>query len=72
MSKIHCLDRFCYQHNVTYQSFIEFATLDNPKYTLLISLDSPQGSRFADGSVVPKVKKLNEFLLNYFAIPPDK
>ena len=56
----------------TYQSFIEFATLDNPKYTLLISLDSPQGSRFADGSVVPKVKKLNEFLLNYFAIPPDK
>jgi stage V sporulation protein D (sporulation-specific penicillin-binding protein) len=56
----------------TYQSFIEFATLDNPKYTLLISLDSPQGSRFADGSVVPKVKGLNEFLLNYFAIPPDK
>lgn len=56
----------------TYQSFIEFATLDNPKYTLLISLDSPQGSRFADGSVVPKVKGLNEFLLNYFSIPPDK
>jgi cell division protein FtsI/penicillin-binding protein 2 len=56
----------------TYQSFIEFATLDNPKYTLLISLDTPQGSRFADGSVVPKMKELNEFLLNYFAIPPDK
>ncbi|MEX0597072.1 MAG: penicillin-binding protein 2 [Candidatus Paceibacterota bacterium] len=56
----------------TYQSFIEFATLDNPKYTLLISLDSPQGVKFADGSVVPKVKGLNEFLLNYFAIPPDK
>jgi stage V sporulation protein D (sporulation-specific penicillin-binding protein) len=56
----------------TYQSFIEFATLDNPKYTLLISLDTPQGARFADSSVVPKVKKLNEFLLNYFAIPPDK
>lgn len=56
----------------TYQSFIEFATLENPKYTLLISLDSPQGVRFSDGSVVPKVKGLNEFLLNYFAIPPDK
>ena len=56
----------------TYQSFIEFATLDNPKYTLLISLDTPQGARFADSSVVPKVKKLNEFLLNYFAMPPDK
>lgn len=56
----------------TYQSFIQFATLDNPKYTLLISLDTPQGSRFADGSVVPKMKALNEFLLNYFSIPPDK
>jgi len=56
----------------TYQSFIEFATLENPKYTLLISLDTPQGARFADSSVVPKVKKLNEFLLNYFAMAPDK
>lgn len=56
----------------TYQSFIEFATLDNPKYTLLISLDSPQGVKFSDGSVVPKVKALNEFLLNYFAINPDR
>jgi cell division protein FtsI/penicillin-binding protein 2 len=56
----------------TYQSFIEFATLDNPKYTLLISLDSPQGSKFSDVSVVPKMKELNEFLLNYFEIKPDK
>lgn len=56
----------------TYQSFIEFATLDNPQYTLLISLDSPEGARFSDSSVVPKVKKLNEFLINYFQIQPDK
>jgi len=56
----------------TYQSFIEFATLENPKYTLLISLDSPQGARFSDSSVVPKVKGLNEFLLNYFSIAPDR
>ncbi|MEY3470918.1 MAG: hypothetical protein RLZZ223_268 [Candidatus Parcubacteria bacterium] len=56
----------------TYQSFIEFATLDNPKYTLLISLDSPQGARFSDTSVVPKVKELNEFLINYFLMQPDK
>jgi stage V sporulation protein D (sporulation-specific penicillin-binding protein) len=56
----------------TYQSFIEFATLDNPKYTLLISLDSPQGAQFSDVSVVPKMKELNEFLLNYFEIKPDK
>ncbi len=56
----------------TYQSFIEFATLDDPKYTLLISLDSPQGARFSDVSVVPKMRELNEFLLNYFEIKPDK
>lgn len=56
----------------TYQSFIEFATLENTQYTLLISLDSPEGARFSDGSVVPKMKALNEFLLNYFAISPDR
>jgi stage V sporulation protein D (sporulation-specific penicillin-binding protein) len=56
----------------TYQSFIQFATLENPKYTLLISLDAPKGSRFADTSVVPKIKPLNEFLLSYLNVPPDK
>jgi cell division protein FtsI/penicillin-binding protein 2 len=56
----------------THQSFIQFATLDNPKYTLLISLNAPQGSRFADTSVVPKIKPLNEFLLSYLNVPPDK
>ncbi|MEY2986120.1 MAG: hypothetical protein RJB24_349 [Candidatus Parcubacteria bacterium] len=56
----------------THQSFIQFATLDNPKYTLLISLNAPQGSRFADTSVVPKIKPLNEFLLSYLNVSPDK
>jgi len=56
----------------THQSFIQFATLDNPKYTLIISLNAPQGSRFADTSVVPKIKPLNEFLLSYLNVPPDK
>jgi stage V sporulation protein D (sporulation-specific penicillin-binding protein) len=56
----------------THQSFIQFATLDNPKYTLLISLNAPQGSRFADTSVVPKIKPLNEFLLSYLNVPQDK
>ena len=56
----------------THQSFIQFATLGNPKYTLIISLNAPQGSRFADTSVVPKIKPLNEFLLSYLNVPPDK
>jgi cell division protein FtsI/penicillin-binding protein 2 len=56
----------------TYQSFIEFATLDNTRYTLLISLDSPQGSKFSDVSVVPNIKEFNQFLLNYFEIQPDR
>lgn len=56
----------------TLQSFIQFATLANPRYTLIISLDSPQGSRFSDGSVVPAVGELNEFLLNYFEIEADR
>ncbi len=56
----------------TLQSFIQFATLSNPRYTLIISLDSPKGSRFADGSVVPAVGELNEFLLNYFELEKDR
>jgi len=55
----------------TFQSFIEFVTLDDPKYTLLISLDSPKDVRFSDTSVVPATKELNEFLINYFEIIPE-
>lgn len=55
----------------TFQSFIEFGTLADTRFTILISLDSPIGSRYADGSVVPAIQPLNEFLVNYFDISPD-
>lgn len=55
----------------TFQSFIQFATLEDTRYTLLISIDSPQGARFSDQSVVPATRELNEFLVNYFEIEPD-
>lgn len=55
----------------TFQSFIEFGTLADTRFTMLISLDSPIGSRFADGSVVPAAREMNEFLVNYFDISPD-
>jgi stage V sporulation protein D (sporulation-specific penicillin-binding protein) len=57
--------------DATYQSFIEFGTLADTRFTMLISLDSPIGSRYADGSVVPVAQDLNEFLVNYFDISPD-
>ena len=55
----------------TFQSFVEFVTLEDPKYTLLISLDNPKDVKFSDGSVVPVTKELNEFLINYFDIIPE-
>jgi cell division protein FtsI/penicillin-binding protein 2 len=55
----------------TVQSFVEFATLSNPKFSMLIMLDSPIGARFADSSVVPASHELNKFLLTHFEMIPD-
>lgn len=52
-------------------SFVGFAPAINPKFSILIKLDKPQGARAASITVAPAFKDLGEYLLNYFEIPPD-
>ncbi|PSO44365.1 MAG: hypothetical protein BRC23_01230 [Parcubacteria group bacterium SW_4_49_11] len=60
-----------YTEDRTIHSFIEFATLQDPQYVMLLSVDVPQG-QYANRTVVPPAGKLNRFLLNYFNIKPDR
>jgi len=54
----------------TVHSFAAYAPDINPRIVLVMKLDSPKGVRFAEGSVVPAVRELFEFLLQYYEIPP--
>ncbi len=51
-------------------SYVGFVPASDPKFTILLKLDRPQAA-LAGITVVPAFKELAEFILNYYAIPPD-
>jgi len=56
-----------YIHN-----FLGFAPAQNPRFTILIKIDKPQGITFAADSLSPTFKEIAAFLLNYYNIPPTR
>ncbi len=53
-------------------TYVGFAPATNPKFTVLIKIDEPEGSPLAGETVVPAFKELAKFLLQYYSIPPDR
>lgn len=44
----------------------------DPPIVVLMKLDRPIGVRYAEGSVVPASRELLDFVLQYYALPPDR
>jgi len=55
----------------TVHSFVGFGPVSNPKFVMMVKLDSPKGIRFSSDSVTPLFGQLAEFLLNYYQVAPD-
>jgi len=53
-------------------SFVGFAPASNPRFTILIKMEKPQGITFAADSLSPVFKDIALFLLNYLNIPPTR
>ncbi|MEK7545172.1 MAG: penicillin-binding protein 2 [Patescibacteria group bacterium] len=56
----------------TIVNIVGFGPIDDPKFTILIKLDKPKQSEWADATAAPMFSKLAAFLFDYFNIPPDK
>ncbi len=54
----------------TWQSFIGFAPAFNPKFLVLIKLNSPE-AKTAEYSAVPIFAELGKYIVDYLQIPPD-
>lgn len=52
-------------------TFIGFAPVSNPRFTILIKLERPK-AELAGLTVVPAFRELTQFILNYYNISPDK
>ncbi|KKP32340.1 MAG: hypothetical protein A2312_04915 [Candidatus Staskawiczbacteria bacterium RIFOXYB2_FULL_32_9] len=59
-----------YDANKTIQSFIGFSPALNPKFLILVKLDNPKVPA-SSISATPIYKKLAEYIINYWQIPPD-
>lgn len=53
-------------------TYVGFVPARDPRFTILVRLDRPAGAPLAGRTVVPAFRELAEFILNYYAIPPDK
>ncbi len=52
-------------------TFIGFGPASDPQFVILVRLDHPTATRFADGSAGPVFRSLAQFLLTYYRIKPD-
>ena len=50
-------------------SFIGYAPADDPRFIVLIILDSPQGVSFASTAVAPAFSEIAKYLFEYYNIP---
>lgn len=61
-----------YEADATIHTFIGFGPVPNPKFSILVKLDKPTSSLWAEGTVVPVFKELAQELVNYYNIPPTE
>ena len=59
-----------YYPDKTIQSFIGYGPALNPEFLILVKLDNPKVPKSAL-SAVPVFKKLAQYIINYWQIPPD-
>lgn len=52
-------------------TYAGFAPAYNPRFSILIKLERPEGAPLAGQTVVPAFRELAEFLLNYYHVPPS-
>lgn len=56
----------------TIASFIGFAPVEDPKFVMLVKIDRPRTTIWADATAAPLFKDIADFLFKYYNIPPGK
>lgn len=60
-----------YEADATIQSFAGYAPAYHPQFVVFLSINSPQGVRFASESLTSSFAEIMSYLLTYYEIPPD-
>lgn len=55
----------------TIASFGGFGPASNPRFVILVKIDRPRSSIWADATAAPLAAEIMQFLLKYYNLPPD-
>lgn len=61
-----------YDAHKTIGSFVGFAPVGDPRFVMLVKIDIPKTTEWAESSAAPLFGKIAEFLLNYYMVPPER
>lgn len=56
----------------TIASFVGFAPFEDPKFAVLIKIDRPRSSIWADATAAPLFAEIGQFLFKYYNVPPGE
>ena len=71
-AQIASTDKKGYEEGKNIGSFVGFAPLDNPQFTVLVRMDNPKTVEWAESSAAPAFGELMKFLLDYRNIEPTE
>ncbi|MCK5466262.1 penicillin-binding protein 2 [Candidatus Parcubacteria bacterium] len=58
-----------YEEDKTIHTFVGFGPIPNPKFSILVKLDSPTNAPYAANTVAPVFRELSQELINHYNIP---
>ena len=58
-----------YEEDKTIHTFVGFGPIPNPRFSILVKLDSPTNAPYAANTVAPVFSELAQELINYYNIP---
>ena len=61
-----------YEEGMNIGSFVGFAPIDNPRFTVLVRIDNPKDVEWAESSAAPTFGELMKFLLEYANVEPTE
>ena len=53
-------------------AFFGYAPAFDPRFLILLYMEKPQGVKYASQTLAEPFRKLTEFIINYYEIPPDR
>ncbi len=58
-----------YEEDKTIHTFVGFGPIPNPRFSILVKLDSPTNAPYAANTVAPVFSELSQELVNYYNVP---